>query len=64
MGQGGDEADFMDIGFFKNLWYIIIAITMVIIVLFGLLLLGIVYSTSGIRFDPAKFGMDGLGLDE
>ncbi len=57
------EPDFMEIGFFKNLWFIIFSVVIVLFMLIGLLLIGIVYATSGIRFDPVKFGMDEFELD-
>jgi len=58
------ESDFMEIGFFKNLWFIIFAITIGISIIIGLLLMGTVYATSGIRLDPARFGLDDIDLYE
>jgi len=54
------EADFMKIGFFKNIGFIMFAIALVISIMVGLALLGIVYLTSGIRLDPVKLNL----LDE
>ena len=55
-----DAADFMKIGFFQNLGFMLFAVALVISVMIGLLLLGIVYVTSGIRLDPVKLSL----LDE
>ncbi len=58
------ETDIIKIGFFKNLWFIAAAVGFVIFILIGVLLMGIVYSTSGLRFDPVKLGMDDLGFED
>lgn len=59
-----EEPDFMEIGFFKNLWFWLFAVLMVLGMLIGLLLIGIFYATSGIRLDPENFGMEDLDFDE
>ena len=54
------EAEFMKVSQFKNAWFWIIAFLTVVVLLFGLILIGTVYLTSGIRFDPTNFGMPSL----